>query len=124
MLCPVSIQDVESSNGAKAGLFAALAGAGPSNSYLTLKFQNNSEKQVSGVRFVVTYFNSVREPVHTEDVTTPNVKLKPGKSSSLISADGYITDGRKIEMLGWVAKVLFADGSTWVDDGSRSCFGK
>jgi hypothetical protein len=122
--CPVLIQNLGSSNGAKAGLFAALAAAGSSNTYLILKYQNNSKKLVSGIRFVVLYLNSVREPAYTEDLTTPTQKLKPGKSSSLINADGQITGGQKVETLGWVAKVLFADGSTWADDGSKSCSSK
>ena len=122
--CPVLIQNLESSSGGKAGLFAALAGAGSSNTYLILKYQNNSQKQVSGVRFVVVYLNSVREPAFTEDVTTPTEKLKPGRSSSLINADGQISGGQKVETFGWVARVLFADGTTWSDDGSKSCSSK
>ena len=119
--CPVVIQNLESSSSAKAGLYAFLTTAGSSSTYLILKYQNNSQKLVSGVRFVVVYLNSVREPVYTDDLTTPTEKLKPGKSSSLINADGQITGGQKTETIGWVAKVLFADGSTWTDDGSRSC---
>jgi len=122
--CPVVVQSLESSSSAKAGLHAFLATAGSSSTYLILKYQNNSQKLVSGVRFVVVYLNSVREPAYTDDLTTPTEKLKPGKSSSLINADGQITGGQKVETLGWVAKVLFADGSTWADDGSKSCSSK
>jgi TPR repeat protein len=122
--CPVVIQNLESSSSAKAGLYAFLTTAGSSSTYLILKYQNNSQKPVSGVRFVVVYLNSVREAVYTDDLTTPTEKLKPGKFTSLINADGQITGGQKVETLGWVAKVLFADGSTWVDDGRKSCSSK
>jgi hypothetical protein len=120
-LCPVVIKGLESSSSAKAGLFAALTSSAPSNSYLILKYQNNSQKQVSGVRFVVAYLNSVREVVDTEDLTTPAQKLKPGKSFSLVRPDDYITNGQRVEIIGWVARVLFSDGSSWNDAGTKSC---
>jgi hypothetical protein len=119
--CPVSITHLESSSNAKAGVMAALAGAASSNTWLVLKYRNETGKVISGVRFVVVYFNSVLEPVHTEDITTPTQKFKPGKTDSLIQADDYITGGQKATTAGWVAKVLFSDGTSWEDNGSRSC---
>ena len=119
--CPVSIIGVDSSSNAKAGLLAAMVQAGSSSTWLLLKYQNTSDKRVSGIRFAVTYFNSVQEPFHTEDITTPTQKLKPGKATRLIMADGHITDGQKMKVSGWVAKVSFSDGTTWADDGSKSC---
>lgn len=119
--CPVLITNL-STGSVKAALFAGMTGAGSSRSYLTLKYQNNSDKQVSGIRFTVVYLNSLREPYHTEDLTTPTgSKLKPGKGFSLLQPDGDVTGGEKMEVLGWVAKALFSDGTSWSDDGSKSC---
>lgn len=119
--CPISVLSVDSSGNGKAGLLAAMVNAGSSSTWLTLKYQNVSDKRVSGIRFAVTYFNSVQEPFRTEDVTTPAIKLKPGKSSRSIMADGGITEGQRMKVIGWAAKVSFSDGSIWEDDGSKSC---
>ena len=119
--CPVAITRLESSSSATAGLMAAMVGAGSSNTYLILKYQNNSKQPVTGVRFVVAYLNSVREPIDTENITTPIHKLKPGKSMSFVRADESITGGLKMELLGWVAKVMFSDGTAWEDNGKHSC---
>ena len=113
--CPVIIQSLGSSSSLKAGLLAALAQSGSSNYWLIIKYQNASQKPISGIRFTVVYLNSVREPVNTEDVTTSGGILKPGKSFQIIQPDS----GQSV--VGWVARILFADGTTWDDDGTKSC---
>jgi hypothetical protein len=69
--CPISIVSLDNSSNAKAGLLAAIVEAGPSSTYLILKYQSNSAKQVAGIRFAFVYFNSVNEPSDTQDITTP-----------------------------------------------------
>jgi hypothetical protein len=119
--CPISVLAVDSSSNAKTGLLAGMVGAGYSSTWLILKYQNASGKRVAGIRFAVAYFNSVNEFFETRDITTPTLKLKPGKATRLIMADGDITNGQKMRTSGWVAKVSFSDGTEWSDDGTKSC---
>jgi hypothetical protein len=98
-----------------------MAGAGSSSTYLVLDFQNISPQPVAGIRFTVAYLNSVREVAYSQDITTQTLKLKPGKASATVQADQAITNGLKMETVGWVSRVLFSDGTAWNDDGTKSC---
>lgn len=102
-------------------MLAAMTGTRASSSYLTIKYHNASTNTVVGIKFAVTYYNSVKEPVATQELATPAKALKPGKSFQLVTADDSITGGGRMAINGRVVKVVFADGATWVGDDSRQC---
>ena len=118
--CPVNITRLESSSNAKAGVIAALANTRSSSTWLILNFQNVSDKQIAGARFTVVYLNSVGEAAYTQSLTTPSLKLKPGKTSGLIQADDGITGGQKVQTVGSVNRVMFSDGTMTAAYRARS----
>jgi hypothetical protein len=119
--CPVTITKLESSGNAKVGLLAALADAGSSSTWLTIGYQNNSQRIITGISFSVSYMNSVGEVSATNNVTTPTIHLKPTKSFRIIEADGDITNGNQMQTTGKVAKVAFSDGQFWTNTGTQTC---
>jgi hypothetical protein len=119
--CPVSITSLQSSSSFKAAMAAALTGGDKSTTYLVIKYQNDTAKTISVVRFMVVYLNSLHEPLPPKELVTPTHNVKPHKGYSVFEGDEYITNGEKLQTSGWVAKVAFTDGTTWTDDGSKSC---
>lgn len=91
-------------------------------SFLTVKYQNNSNHEVTGIRFRVSYFNSVQEVQHVSDVITPTgAKLKPKKGFTVVQSDWVSVGRERMQLAGWVDKVVFADGTSWSDDGTHAC---
>ena len=124
--CPVSITNLTSGNSFKASMLVSMESQGNSpsigKSFLTVKYQNNSNKEVTGIRFRVSYFNSVQEVQHVSDVITPTgAKLKPKKSFSVVQPDWVYVGTEKMKLSGWVDKVVFVDGTSWTDNGSEGC---
>lgn len=119
--CPVTIQHITSSSGAKAGLVAALAGGPESRTYLVVKYHNETRKRIDGVRFIVQYYNSVHELAYTDQNVTTTRGVKPGKTATFMQADEGYTNGERMGTTGWVARVAFSDGTFWNDDGTQKC---
>ena len=124
--CPVSITNLTSGNSFKASMLVSMESQGNSRSigksFLTVKYQNDSNKEVTGIRFRVSYFNSVQEVQHVSDVITPTgAKLKPKKSFSVVQPDWVFVGTEKMKLSGWVDKVVFVDGTSWSDNGSKVC---
>ena len=124
--CPVSIANLTTGNSFKASMLVSMESQGSSRSigksFLTVKYQNDSSKEVTGIRFRVSYFNSVQEVQHVSDVITPTgAKLKPKKSFSVVQPDWVFVGTEKMQLAGWVDKVVFADGTSWIDDGTHAC---
>lgn len=124
--CPVSITNLSSGNSFKASMLVSMESQGNSSSigksFLTVKYQNDSNKEVTGIRFRVSYFNSVQEVQHVSDVITPTgAKLKPKKSFSVVQPDWVFVGTETMKLSGWVDKVVFADGTSWSDDGRHVC---
>ena len=124
--CPVSIINLTSGNSLKASMVVSMESQGNSRSigksFLTVKYQNNSNQEVTGIGFRVSYLNSVQEIQHVSDVITPTgAKLKPKKSFTVVQPDWVYVGTEKMKLSGWVDKVVFADGTSWNDDGSKVC---
>jgi hypothetical protein len=119
--CPLQIVKVDSSNGLKTGLLAAMAGAPRSSGWFVVSYRNKSDRTITGVKIGVSYINAVQEVVSTESLVPPEMNLKPNKGRSIVAANGQITSGDPMRAVAWVQKVVFADGSTWEDMGSRAC---
>jgi hypothetical protein len=124
--CPVSIANLTTGNSFKASMLVSMESQGNSRSigksFLTVKYQNDSNKEVTGIRFRVSYFNSVQEIQHVSDVITPTgAKLKPKKSFSVVQPDWVFVGTEKMQLAGWVDKVVFADGTSWSDGGTHAC---
>lgn len=124
--CPVSIVSLTSGDSFKASMVMSLESNGKDRSIgksvLMVKYQNDSNKEVTGIRFRVSYYNSVQEVQHVSDLTTPTgAKLKPKKSFSTFQPDWISVGTEKMHLAGWVDKVAFADGTTWSDDGTHAC---
>jgi hypothetical protein len=122
--CPVEIKKIiDGSYGSinRVTLAAELGLSSPSRGHVGIDYTNRSDKDVITVRFGVGYINSMHELAYTDVITTKQQKLKPGKTFGVITPNGFITGGEKANMRAWVQKVMFADGSYWNDDGSRSC---
>lgn len=84
--------------------------------------KNDTPKVVVGAKFGVYTLDAVKDKHEYPLALVNEYKHKPGKdvadfeSLSLIGRED--AEGGAIV---WVQKVLYADGTTWEDDGSRSC---
>ena len=93
-------------------------------STLNVKYKNTSEKEIQGVKFNATFYDSTNDP-HPIGGFQDSGKLKPGKSTLGEWHAGW--EKRYGELAGgaevWVEKVAFNDGTSWQDDGEHTCIG-
>ncbi len=108
--CPVTISDVKRDTG-----------LGDRNTYcFSLKAANNSGKTIDSVEFKAAAVDS-KHQTHVLNYDYPLDKIPSGTtklgyySSHRLLGSDY--QGIKV----WVKRILYADHSSWLDDGSRSC---
>jgi hypothetical protein len=83
-----------------------------------IAYKNTGEKEISGIKFGITYYNGVGEAHDAFNTLSTGRHVKPGKKSG-DSWDGEENNPAKATV--HLEKVLFADGTTWEDDGSQKC---
>jgi hypothetical protein len=85
----------------------------------SIKIENTSDKKIVDAEFGMTYLDAVGDPVNNVLDYSNDAKVKPGKDKTYIWTKK--DSGRHSGSIAWVKKILFEDGSTWSDDGSKSC---
>jgi hypothetical protein len=84
---------------------------------LNIVWRNNTDKPISGLKFRVRYFDATGDPHDASDVLTSGHKARPNEQKrsqwDLLDAEPYIH--YKMEV--WPEKVLFEDGTTWINQG-------
>lgn len=108
--CPVEIHVAYS--------FTCAVTAPNAHCNLRIAYKNTSNKEIAATKFGLNYYDSTGDFVRGPEYYSVKNKVKAGKKT-----DAYWFNpehaGQGHEA--WVQKVLFTDGSTWEDDGSRSC---
>ncbi len=83
---------------------------------------NDSTKVVIGVKFGLYTLDAVNDKHEYPEMLVLSDSYKPAKEAS---EDFTVTLQSEAEgargAIVWTQKVLFADGTSWEDDGSRSC---
>jgi hypothetical protein len=97
----------------------------PWHSALWIKITNTTPKAITAIRFGVAFTDAFGTRKVSPYGRGSDLLLKPGKSSSYGWDDGVEAGDimRRTGAIVWMEKVLFADGSVIVDDGTHSCGG-
>jgi len=89
---------------------------------LLLVYRNTSPKKIIGIRFGVSFTDSLgdfNESVYDYDA---QASLKPGKKTNSEWEDGvYVGQIQKVKARVWLKKIKFEDGTTFTDDGKKAC---
>jgi hypothetical protein len=99
--------------------------SGPTGSEVYVQWKNTADKPTSGVRFGAYYISlgekhdfvqmlEYNGPPKGSSAYEHPFKYKPYQS-------WYVLQNRTESGGVWVDKVVFRDGTSWQDDGSRSC---
>lgn len=86
---------------------------------MVIHFTNVSDKVIVGTKFSAYYTNAVGDKRESVNTFTTGDTVKPGKSKR-VEFNQYDTNSIKAPSV-YVLKVKFQDGTTWEDDGKRSC---
>jgi hypothetical protein len=91
-------------------------------SQLYIGWENTANQPTTGIRFGAYYF-SVGEKHDLDTVMEYNgaINKNPKRFPKKHFHTWYVFDHRTQSGGVWVQKVVFADGTVWQDDGSRSC---
>jgi hypothetical protein len=76
-----------------------------------IEYRNDSNKEITAVKFTVTFLDAVNDKHEMPYSYTSDKKLKPGKTYTATWQN--LTNTRAKRMEAKVTKVLFADGTTW-----------
>jgi len=117
--CPVEIRDF--------GVARPLGGTSDALGHVwegnfSVHFKNSSERQILGIKFGVDVMDGVGDfrPA-LFDVSYSGGRVGPGKKGDDRWRVPEWNDGEPAGSRLWVKKVAFTDGTTWVDDGTKSC---
>lgn len=110
--CPLTVQEI----GTQA----------TKNNWIFVKFRNDTQKEIVGELFALTFFDSVQEPEQALTDYPADQKAKPGESKKAwwkdpLDIEAHKSEWRRRQFDAAAIEVLFADGSKWKDDGSKSC---
>ncbi|HEV2275004.1 MAG TPA: hypothetical protein VGR96_12610 [Acidobacteriaceae bacterium] len=109
--CPVTLT----------GIYAGSPGRGGTD--VSVHFVNASERRVIAVKFGFTGLDATRDAHDFSEPYALAVNLKPRKEARPIwrvqdeDFQGDTASGARVYLM----KVVYANGSTWEDDGTRSC---
>ena len=89
-----------------------------------VEIRNNSNKKIVGAKIHMVYYDAVGDPKDNGIDYTSDGKLNPNKKSLYVWKTRFLVDDSSQGATAWVMKVLFDDGSTWEDDGTKACSAK
>jgi hypothetical protein len=116
--CPVQLTNVRY---ASFGAGLALAIAVPISAYtekVQLEYTNQSEQEISAVRFTVRYFDATDSPTFSQP-TMVQEKLKPHKARKALELAWL--GQRNTHLIAAVDRIKFKDGTVWQSDDTHSC---
>jgi len=98
-------------------------------SYVSVSFTNTTDKTISASKFGVVVFDSVGHRSDYVKTLGSTQEVKPGKGGKLSEETSieYKSGARADDpqhrngVQVYIVKMSFADGTSWVDDGSKSC---
>lgn len=96
---------------------------GQTKHYLDVRVQNESEKRVSAFEFGTIYTNRMGDETTSATFVSQNPRaIKPGDVSktSTMDRDPLAQTGSG-QVKVYIGRIRFDDGSSWLDDGTRSC---
>jgi hypothetical protein len=82
---------------------------------------NKTDKKIVGSKFKMIYLDAVGDPVDTGVDYTSEGKIKVGKKEVFVWNTKFLINDKSQGAIAWVEKVLYEDGTTWEDTGSRKC---
>ena len=95
---------------------------------LKITYQNTNSKEIVGANFGGTFFDSNFQKSATSDAYISKERVKPGETK--ITGFSNVDMHKKIPGISnrkgevYLLTATFADGSTWQDNGSKSCKGR
>lgn len=92
---------------------------------LQIKFRNSSDKTIVATKFGAGFLDATNDRHDSAWNYTSNDVVRPGEKKGphwddIVYFEEY---GYGIKAEAWLVKVLFSDGTSWEDDGSKSCKG-
>ncbi len=116
--CPIAIPRMLTH-----GVVSEYQDTDPWHSYLRIKVVNTTAKVITAIRFGVAFTDSFGTPAVSVFAHSSDETIKPGKFKIISWADGVEAGNaaRRTGAIVWMEKVLFADGSVLVDDGTHTC---
>jgi hypothetical protein len=91
--------------------------------YLDMRLKNISTKLITAIESVASYVNVMGDPSASTTFTTQNSKpIKPGQENRSYTMDReMLAANGKGQVIVYVQRVRFEDGTFWTDNGSHSC---
>ena len=101
----------------------------PIGSYVSFSFTNTSDKTISASKFGVVVFDSEGNRKDYIKTLGNTQEVKPGKGGKLSEETSIeYKSGVKADdpqhrngVQVYIVKMSFADGTSWIDDGSKAC---
>ena len=108
--CPITIRHIEARSR------DVIAPAGTHPPYLKITYHNDSPATIARIEFQVHFDGSIGQFASTHPV-------KPGAGDVSAWPDGAFIHlyGDESNMEAHVEKILFSDGTSWIDDGTHVC---
>ncbi len=125
--CPVSIRDVRP-NGSGMDAFSSVMNSANNRPErippFRLKIQNDSGKDIKGIKFGAAYYDSVEDPlVIPVDWNLYNL-IGAGKSAAAAWDNTVWHSTAAIGWIVWPTKILFTDGTRWeISENTIQCNG-
>ena len=96
---------------------------GPTGSQTYIQWENTTDKTITGVRFGAYYLSlgEKRDFFEKLEYNSRKGKGRLDKPHKRNYASWFVFQDRTQSGGAWVDKVQFEDGTSWQDDGSRSC---
>jgi hypothetical protein len=91
------------------------------NAQISIDFTNNSAKQLQQYQFALEFFDVAGEEHFFPEVLSDNTRLRGGAHREVVWASRFSNNFLYPRARAYVVRVMFADGSTWSDNGTRSC---
>lgn len=91
------------------------------NHFIAVRYKNDSDKTLAGIKFAANSIDATLDKHLLPETHSGKSGLKPGKEESGSWKNIWDDDVDRPQIEVFVVKVFFSDGTTWTDDGTRSC---
>lgn len=89
---------------------------------LSLRYKNTTDQQITGIKFRVVFTDATGDAHEWSQNLIDTHGARPGKVETR-EWDTIGAEAMDAKAQVWPIKVMFKDGTTWEDDGSKQCAG-